>query len=57
VEYFGTVCERRTLKVYVWKSKMMVGSINDNMNELDVELNDEWLEKVECFKCYRGACF
>ena len=54
VKEFGRVCERRKLKVNVGKSKVMVCSRNGNGNVLNVELDGERLETVDCFK-YLGS--
>ena len=47
---FGRVCERRKLRVYVGKSKVMRCSKYGNGGRMHVILNSEPLEEVECFK-------
>ena len=54
VSEFGSVCERRKLKVNVGKSKVMRCSRYDNGDRMHVILNDEPLEEVDCFK-YLGS--
>ena len=47
---FGRVCERRKLRVNVFKSKVMYS----NRDRMHVILNSEPLEEVDCFK-YLGS--
>ena len=54
VEEFGRVCQRRGLKVNVGKSKVMKCSRDADGGDLDIRLNGEQLEKVDCFK-YLGS--
>ena len=54
VEEFGRVCQRRGLKVNVGKSKVMKCSRDVDGGDLDIRLNGEQLEKVDCFK-YLGS--
>ena len=51
---FGRVCERRKLRVYVGKGKVMRCSKYGNGGRTHVILNREPLEEVECFK-YLGS--
>ena len=51
---FGTVCERRKLKVNVGKGKAMRYSRYGNGGIMHVKLNGEPLEEVDCFK-YLGS--
>ena len=51
---FGSVCERRKLKVNVGKSKVMRCSRYGNGDRMHVILNGEPLEEVDCFK-YLGS--
>ena len=55
VTEFARMCDRRKLKVNVEKSKVMRCSRECIVCMLDVRLNGEQLEEVECFK-YLGAC-
>ena len=55
VTEFGRVCERRKLRVNVNKSKVMKCARNGNVGGMNVRLNGEVLEEVECFE-YLGAC-
>ena len=50
VSDFGRVCEIRKLRVNVGKSKVMRCSRYGNGGRMHVRLNDEPLEKVDCFK-------
>jgi hypothetical protein len=54
VAEFGTVCDRRKLRVNVGKSKMMRCSRNDDASRISVLLNGELLEEVQCLK-YLGS--
>ena len=54
VEEFGRVCQRRSLKVNVGKSKVMKCSREAGGGHLDIRLNGEPLEKVDSFK-YLGS--
>ena len=54
VTEFGRVCERRKLKVNVNKSKVMMCLRSVREVSLNIELNGEGLEKVECFQ-YLGS--
>ena len=51
---FGGVCERRKLRVNVGKSKVMRCSRYGNQGRMNVILNGEPLEEVDCFK-YLGS--
>ena len=51
---FGRVCERRKLRVNVGKSKVMRCSRQVNLSRMNVRLNGDQLEEVECFK-YLGS--
>ena len=51
VSEFGRVCERRKLKVNVGKSKVLRCSRYCNGGRMNVILNGEPLEEVDCFKC------
>ena len=55
VTEFGRVCDRRKLRVNVNKSKVMTCERNENVGRMNVRLNGEALEEVECFE-YLGAC-
>ena len=46
---FGRVCERRKLKENVGKSKVMRCSRYENGDRMNVILNGEPLEEVDCF--------
>ena len=50
----GRVCERRKLRVNVGKSKVMRCSRYGNGDRMNVILNGEPLEEVDCFK-YLGS--
>ena len=50
VSEFGRVCKRRKLTVNVGKSKVMRCSRYGNGDRMDVTLNGEPLEEVDCFK-------
>ncbi len=50
VEEFGTVCKRRKLKVNGSKSKAMKCTRLVDGRRMNVALNGEVLEEVECFK-------
>ena len=54
VSEFGTVCERRTLRVNVGKSKVIRCSRYGNGGRMHGILNGESLEEVDCFK-YLGS--
>ena len=54
VTEFGRVCERRKLRVNVGKSKVMRCSRHVNVGRMNVRLNGDQLEEVECFK-YLGS--
>ena len=54
VSEFGRVCERRTLRVNVGKSKVVRCSRSGNGDRMHVILNGELLEEVDCFK-YLGS--
>ena len=54
VSVFGRVLVRRKLRVNVCKSKVMRCSRYENGGRLNVRLNDEPLEEVDCFK-YLGS--
>ena len=54
VSEFGRVCERRKLRVNVGKSKVMRWSRYGNGCRIDVIMNGERLEEVDCFK-YLGS--
>ena len=47
---FGRVCERRKLRVNVYKSNVMSCSRYDNGGRMHVILNGEPLEEVDYFK-------
>ena len=47
---FGGVCERRKLRVNVGMSNVMRYSRYGNGGRMQVILNDEPLEEVDCFK-------
>ena len=49
VSEFGRVCERRKLRVNVDKSKVMRYSRYGNGGRMQVLLNCEPLEEVDCF--------
>ena len=51
---FGSVCERRKLRVNVGKSKVMRCSRYGNEDRMHVVLNGEPLDEVDCFK-YLGS--
>ena len=51
---FGSVCERRKLRVNVNKSKVLVCSSNERRMDLNLNLNGEILEEVNSFK-YLGS--
>ena len=51
---FGRLCERRTLRVNVGKSKVMRRSRYGNWDRKHLILNGEPLEKMDCFK-YLGS--
>uniref|UniRef100_A0A8C8DHP6 ribonuclease H n=1 Tax=Oryzias sinensis TaxID=183150 RepID=A0A8C8DHP6_9TELE len=55
VEEFGRVCDRRKLRVNVEKSKVMRCTRVKGERRLNVALNGELLEEVECFQ-YLGSC-
>ena len=48
VSEFGRVCERRTLRVTVCKSKVMRCSRYGNWGRMHVIINSELLEEVDC---------
>ena len=50
VDKFDRVCERRKVQVNVGKSKVMRCSSHVNVCRMDVRLNGEPFEEVECFK-------
>ena len=50
VSEFGKVCERRKLRVNVGKSKVMRCSRYGNGDRMNVVLNGDSLEEVDCFK-------
>ena len=50
VNEFGRVCERRKLRVNVDTSKVMRCSRYGDGGRMDVILNGEPLEEVDCFK-------
>ena len=50
VSEFGSVCERRKLKVSVLESKVMRCSRYVNGGRMQVILNGEPLDYVDCFK-------
>ena len=54
VSEFGTVCERRKVRVNVGKSKVMRCSRYGNGGRMHATLNGEPLEEVNCFK-YLGS--
>ena len=54
VSEFGRVCERRKLRVNVGKSKVMRCSRHGSEDRMNVILNGEPLEEVDCFK-YLGS--
>ena len=54
VSEFGRVCEIRKLRVNVGKSKVMRCSRYGNGDRMNVILNGEPLEEVDCFK-YLGS--
>ena len=54
VSEFGTVCEKRKLRVNVGKSKVMRCSRYGNGGRMHVILNGEPLEEMDCFK-YLGS--
>ena len=54
VREFGTVCERRKLRVNVGKSKVMRCSRYGNWDRMHVILNGEAFEEVHCVK-YLGS--
>ena len=54
VSEFVKVCERRSLRVNVGKSKVMRCSRYVNMGRMHVRLNGEQLEEVDCSK-YLGS--
>ena len=56
VSEFGSVCERRKLRVNVDKSKLMIVGENVNPSLLNIFLNGERMEVVNSFK-YLGSCF
>ena len=47
---FGRVCERRKLRVNVGKNKVMRCSNYGNGDRMNVILNGEPLDEVDCFK-------
>ena len=49
VSEFGRICERRKLRVNVGKSKVMRCSRYGNGDRMNVILNGEPLEEVDCF--------
>ena len=49
-EEFGRVCERRELKVYESKSKVMKCTMMVDDRSRNVTLNGKLLEEVQCFK-------
>ncbi|WP_435325971.1 reverse transcriptase domain-containing protein, partial [Klebsiella pneumoniae] len=54
VEEFGRVCDRRKLKVNENKSKVMRCTRSVDGRRMNIVLNDELLEEVDCFK-YLGS--
>ena len=56
VSEFGTVCERRKLRVNVNKSKVLVVGENVDPTLTNIMLNGERMEVVNSFK-YLGSCF
>ena len=54
VSEFGRVCEKRTLRVNVGKSKVVRYSRYGNWDRMHVILKGEPLEEVDCFK-YQGS--
>ncbi len=54
VEEFGRVCKRRKLKVNGRRSKVMKGTRLVDGRRMNVTLDGEVLEEVECFK-YLGS--
>ena len=53
VSEFGGISERRKLRVYVGKNKVMSCSRYGNGGPMHVILNGKLLEEVDCFK-YHG---
>ena len=51
---FGRVCKRKKLRVNVGKSKVMRCSRYGNVERMNVMLNSEPFEEVDCFK-YLGS--
>ena len=49
VSEYGRVCDRRKLRVNVGRSKVMMCSSYGNGGQMNVILNSELLEKVDCF--------
>ena len=54
VEEFGRVCKNRRLKVNIDKSKVLRCSKEGEIGNMDVRLNGENLEEVQCFR-YLGV--
>ena len=54
VSEFGIVCERKKLRLDIGKSKVMRCSRYGNEGRMDVIINGEPLEEVDCFK-YLGS--
>ena len=48
---FGRVCDRRKLRVGVFKNKVMRCSRYGNGDRMHVILNGKPLGEVDCFKC------
>ncbi|MEL7520935.1 MAG: reverse transcriptase family protein, partial [Cyanobacteria bacterium J06553_1] len=54
VKEFGSVCKRRKLAVNVGKSKIMRIGKNRTENEMNISLNNNRMEEVECYR-YLGV--
>ncbi|MEL7302024.1 MAG: reverse transcriptase family protein, partial [Pseudomonadota bacterium] len=54
VKEFGRVCKRRKLAVNVGKSKIMRIGKNRTENEMNISLNNNRMEEVECYR-YLGV--
>ena len=54
VSEFGRVCEKRKLRVYIGKSKVMRCYRYENGGRMHVKLNVEQLKEVDCLK-YLGS--
>ncbi len=56
VEKLGSVCKRRKIRVNQSKSEVMKCTRRVDCRRMNVGLNGELLEQVDCFKTFRVSC-